>query len=288
MTQAIPNAPTGKLVRFDGIELATEAFGNPAYPSVLLIMGAMASMLWWADEFCRQLAGTGCYVIRYDNRDTGLSTTWEPGKPDYSFDDMVEDAFRVIDAHGLAAAHIVGMSMGGVIAQLAALEQPSRVLSVTAISTSPVGAERSRLPRSTAAFVEHSRDTVPPDWSDREAVIRYMVGEMRAVAGTLPFDEPAARERVRRDYDRARNFASAGNHYALKEGKPRRYRIAELRPPLLVIHGTADPLFPIGHGEAFLQFVPGARLVRLEGGGHELHAAHWSEIVSAIAGQTKR
>src|SRR5262249_35589565 len=157
------------------------------------------------------------------------------------------------DAHNLTAAHIIGMSMGGAIAQRAALEQPSRVLSLTVISTSPIDAEWSKLPKSTAAFIEHSQNSVPPDWSDRDAAIRYQVGEMRAVAGTLPFDEASARELAGRDYDRARNPASPANHYALKDGKPQRHRIAELRVPLLVVHGTADPLFPIGPGEAFLQ-----------------------------------
>jgi len=278
----------GKVIRTQGVEIAAESFGNPTHPPVLLIMGAMASMLWWPDEFCRRLAGHGRYVIRYDNRDTGRSTAWEPGAPGYSFDDMVEDVFRVLDAYGLGAAHLVGMSMGGGIAQLAALERPSRVLSLTLISTSPVGADRSKLPKSTAAFVEHVQNTAPPDWSDRAAAIACMVGEMRAVASTLPFDEASARELVGRDYDRARTPASAANHYALKEGKPHQRRIAELEVPLLVIHGTADPLFPIGHGEAFLRWVPGARLVRLEGGGHELHQAHWPEIVGAIADHTKR
>jgi pimeloyl-ACP methyl ester carboxylesterase len=283
MMQTIPIARTRTLVRADGIELATEAFGNPVDLPVILIMGAMASMLWWPEEFCRQLAGRGLYALRYDNRDTGLSTTCEPGAPDYTFDDMVDDVLRVLDEHGLAAAHLVGMSMGGAIAQLAALERPARVLSLTAISTSPVGADRSKLPQSAAAFAEHSQNTAPPDWSDRDAAIRYMVEEMRWVAGTLPFDEVSATELAGRDYDRAKNPASAANHYALKEGKPRQYSIAELQVPLLVIHGTADPLFPIAHGEEFLHLVPGAGMVRLEGGGHELHPVHWPEIVAAIA-----
>jgi pimeloyl-ACP methyl ester carboxylesterase len=287
MAKTIPIIQTPKLIRADGIELATESFGDPADPPVLLIMGAMASMLWWPDEFCRQLAAEGRHVIRYDNRDTGLSTSWEPGAPDYVFDDMVDDVFRVVDAYGLPAAHIVGMSMGGGIAQLAALEQPSRILSLTLISTSPIDADRSKLPKSTAAFVAHSKNSVPPDWSDRNAAIGYQLGEMRAVAGTLPFDEAFARELAGRDYDRAKSPASAANHYALKDGKPQRRRIADLAVPLLVVHGTADPLFPIGHGEAFLQSVPGARLVRLERGGHELHPAHWPEIVAAIADHTK-
>lgn len=185
---------TAKTIRTDGIEIATEAFGDPKHPAVLLIMGAMASMLWWPDEFCRQLAGQGRYVIRYDNRDTGLSTTWEPGKPDYTFDDMADDAVRVLDGYGLATAHVAGMSMGGMIAQLVALEHPARVLSLTAISTSPAGVDTSHLPQTTKAYQEHSAEAEGPDWSDRDAVIDYMVKDMRALAGpALPFDEAGER-----------------------------------------------------------------------------------------------
>ena len=147
---------TTKTIRADGIEIATEAFGNPAHPPVLLIMGVMASMLWWPEEFCERLAGQGRYVIRYDNRDTGLSTKYEPGEPPYTLDDMADDAVRVLDGYGIGAAHVVGMSLGGMIAQLAALKHPARVLSVTAISTSPIGTDTSHLPQMTQAYMEHS------------------------------------------------------------------------------------------------------------------------------------
>ena len=280
---------TARILRTGGVEIATEAFGDPAHPAVLLIMGAMASMLWWPDEFCRQLAARGRYVIRYDNRDTGLSTTWEPGKPDYTFDDIADDAVRVLDGYGLAAAHVAGMSMGGTIAQLVALGHPARVLSLTAISTSPVGVDTSHLPQTTEAYQEHAAEAGEPDWSDRDAVTDFMVKDMRALAGpALPFDTMAARQFVKRDHDRARGFASAPNHFLLKGNKERSSRLPDLSVPLLVIHGTADPLFPVEHGEASAQAVPGARLVRLEGGGHELHEAHWPQIIAALIEHTGR
>jgi pimeloyl-ACP methyl ester carboxylesterase len=285
MTTSPAIATSEKVVRFNGIELATEAFGSPEDAPILLIMGAMASMLWWPDGFCRQLAAGNRYVIRYDNRDTGLSTTWEPGKPDYSFNDMVDDAARVLDGYGLAAAHVVGMSMGGAIAQLAALDHPARVLSLTAISTSPVAMDTSHLPGATPAYSEHAAQKV--DRSDREDTIRFIVEDMRMLAGpALPFDGTAAREFVERDYDRARHFPSATNHFMLPEGKKRRSRLDDLKMPLLVIHGTADPLFPVEHGEAFVQAVADAKLVRLEGGGHELNESHWPQIIDAIVAHT--
>jgi pimeloyl-ACP methyl ester carboxylesterase len=220
---------TERLVHRDGVELATESCGDPTRPAVLLIMGAMASMMWWPEPFCRRLAGEGFHVIRYDNRDTGRSTCCEPGQPDYSFDDMVDDVFRVLDAYAVEAAHLVGMSMGGAIAQRAALERPRRIITLTLISTSPIDAARSELPGVDSASAEHFQQTAPPDWSDRAAVIRATVNEMRALAGTAqPFEEAAAREQVGRDFDRARNYASAANHYALPDGRPLRHRLSEL------------------------------------------------------------
>src|SRR5882724_12637812 len=120
-------------------EIVSQTFGDSADPAILLIIGAMASMLWWPEAFCRKLAGEGLFVIRYDNRDTGLSTKYAPGEPPYTFEDMADDAVRVLADHGIERAHVVGMSMGGMIAQLVALKHSSRVISLTVISSSPMG-----------------------------------------------------------------------------------------------------------------------------------------------------
>lgn len=280
-------AATVKTIRADGVEIATEAFGDPAHPPVLLIMGAMASMLWWPDAFCRQLSDRGRCVIRYDNRDTGLSSAWEPGKPTYSFDDMVDDAIRVLNGHGLVAAHIVGMSMGGMIAQRVVLDHPARVLSLTAISTSPAGIDTSHLPSASQAYQEHAGQAGDVDWSDREQAIGAMVAEMRVLASPLhPFHEAAAREFVSRDYARSHGYARATNHFILGSSREPRLGLSDVRAPLLVIHGTADPIFPIEHGEALARATAGAKLLRLEGGGHELHEAHRPRIVAAVAEHT--
>jgi pimeloyl-ACP methyl ester carboxylesterase len=125
------------------------------------------------------------------------------------------------------------------------------------------------------------------DWSDREQAIRSMVEEMRVLASPAhPFDEISATQFVERDFDRAKSFASATNHFLLESGRERRARLPDLRVPVLVVHGTADPLFPIEHGEALAQAVPGGKLVRLEGGGHELNEADWPQIIEAIVGHT--
>jgi pimeloyl-ACP methyl ester carboxylesterase len=247
----------------------------------------MASMLWWPDEFCQRLAGRGRYVIRYDNRDTGHSTTYEPGAPPYTFDDMVEDTFRVLDGYGLLSAHLVGMSMGGFIVQLAALKHPARVTTLTVISTSPAGEDTSALPGTSPAYLKHGERFAQVDWSDRAQPVAYLVEDSRQLAGHAhPFDEAAATHFIERDYDRAHNFASVVNHTQLEGGDEPPTRLSDLRPPLLVIHGTADPIFPIEHAHAFTAAVPAATLLRLEGSGHELHESDWDPIITAITTHT--
>jgi pimeloyl-ACP methyl ester carboxylesterase len=278
-----------RMIRADGLSLAAQAFGDPARPPLLLIMGGMASMLWWPEAFCERLADHGRYVIRYDNRDTGRSTQYPPGGPRYTFADMVDDAFRVLDGHAIPAAHIVGMSLGAMIGQVAALKYPSRVLSLTAISSSPVGTDTSHLPQFSEAFMAQMEAAEKVDWSDRAQVIACMIEDSRVLAGTAhPFEEAQVRAFIERDYDRAGGYLSATNHASLKIGDEWRGRLHEMKAPLLVIHGTADPVYPIEHGMALAEAVAGARLVRLEGGGHELHRAHWDEIIAAIVAHTGR
>ncbi|MDX8479309.1 alpha/beta hydrolase [Mesorhizobium sp. VK24D] len=264
-------------------EIVSESFGSTAAPAILLIMGAMGSMLWWPEAFCRQLAERGRFVIRYDNRDTGLSTKYTPGAPPYTFEDMVDDAIRVLDDHGIRKAHVAGMSMGGMIAQTVSLKYPTRVSALTVISSSPLGVDTSGLPGTSQAYEEHSAEGANVVWSDRSQVLGYTVKGAQALASTLhPFDSERTRAMIEEDYDRAGGLASATNHFLLKGGGPQR-RITDLTVPLLVIHGTADPIFPVEHGEALAAAVPGARLVRIEGGGHELHRNDWPLIIDAIA-----
>lgn len=274
------------VVRADGVELATQSFGNPAQPPILLRMGGMASMLWWPEEFCRQLAQRGRFVIRYDQRDSGLSTQYPPGRPGYGFDDAVDDVFRLLDGYRITAAHVAGFSQGGMVGQAAALKHPERVLSLTAISTSPIGVDSSSLPESGEAWLEHMAMDV--DWSDRSAAVAYLVEDARLVAGTAhQFDEARTRAFIERDFDRSGGYSSAANHSVLfRIGKAWQGRLQDMKVPLLVIHGTADPIFPIEHGEALAAAVPGASLVALEGGGHELHPAHWDTIIAAITRHT--
>ncbi|MBY5553622.1 alpha/beta hydrolase [Rhizobium leguminosarum] len=279
---------SGLMIRTDGVELAAQSFGNPNQPPLLLIMGGMASMLWWPEEFCRRLAERGRFVIRYDQRDSGISTKYPPGRPGYTFEDAVDDVFRVLDGYGIPSAHIVAFSLGGMVGQVAALKSPERVLSLTAISTSPVGVDTSHFPPSGEAWLEHM--AVEADWSDRADAVAYLIEDARLTAGIAhPFDEARTRAFLERDFDRSGGYLSATNHSVLFEiGESWRGRLDEMKVPLLVLHGTADPVFSPTHGETLARTVTDAKFVKIEGGGHELHPGDWEEIISAIDEHVER
>lgn len=276
-----------RVVRHGPVHLATEAFGDPGQPPVLLIMGATASMLWWPDEFCQALAGKGRFVIRYDNRDVGRSTTGLPGEPGYTIDDMAEDAVAVLDAYGLAQAHFVGMSLGAMIAQIVALKHPSRVATVTAISSSRLDEDDPGLPPMDPRLLEHFGRIAGLDWSDREAAVAFHVESFRISAGRqATFDAERARSLAEREYDRAINPQSAMNHAMLTGGESYRGRLGDIRAPFLVIHGRHDPILSFAHGLRLAEAVPGARLVALDEAGHELNERDWGLIVEEIHAHT--
>jgi pimeloyl-ACP methyl ester carboxylesterase len=276
-----------RMIEAGGVDLCTESFGDPADPAVLLVMGIGASMLWWEEGFCRILADGGRFVIRYDHRDTGRSVTYEPGRPGYTGADLAADAVGVLDAYGIPAAHVVGVSAGGAFAQLLALEFADRVRSLVLISTSPATPGDRDLPAPTAAF-GHVVSTAKVDPSDTGSVVEYLVAVSRVLAGDVrPFDEAAVRDLVRRDVERARDVGAALNHDLLADGAfPSLRPLSSLDVPTLVIHGTADPLFPTRHGEALASEIPGARLHLLEGAGHGVERADWTSITGAILEHT--
>lgn len=287
-----------RTIETDDVTLATEAFGDANDPPVVLIMGAMASMLWWPEAFCQRLAAQGRYVIRYDSRDTGRSTTYPPGEPGYTFDDLADDTARILDGYHLPAAHVVGFSAGGMTGQLAALMHPDRVITLTAICTSPFDSELHRQPvapehdaapepeREPAAAPNGTADA-GPDLADRDQAVAFLVEDWRNVAGTAyPFDEAGIRRVAEHDVDRAHNFASAANHHQITGGEAWEGRLGEIQAPLLVLHGTADPAFPRAHGIEFTERVPGTTLIWLEGVGHELPEPAWDTIIPAITRHT--
>jgi pimeloyl-ACP methyl ester carboxylesterase len=275
-----------RVIKANGVELCTESFGDPADLPILLIMGTGASMLWWEEGFCRMLADGGRFVIRYDHRDTGRSATYPPGQPGYTAAELTTDAVGVLDAYEIGAAHLVGVSAGGGCAQELALDYPDRVLSLVLISTSPAVPIDRALPPPTAQFGQFV-STVEVDWSDPESVIDYLVDYERLLEGRQrPFDEAAVRDFVCRDVERTRDIAALQNHDVMPQGQSSTKTLSSIGAPTLVIHGTADPMFPIGHGEALADEIPGGRLLPLEGAGHGVARADWDRIAEAILRHT--
>ncbi|WP_433169394.1 alpha/beta fold hydrolase [Kribbella sp. CA-247076] len=264
-----------RIYSVNGIELCAETFGDPADAAVLLIHGGSASMLWWPESLCARLASRGRYVIRYDQRDTGRSTTYPVGQPGYSMRDLAADAVGLLDALGIDRAHVVGQSMSGGIALTLGVDHPARVASVTFVSTTT---DDDDLPPPSADMPRFDR----PDITDREALAEYVVRMTAAEMGPL-FDEDATRDLVRRDIARARDFeASLTNHYAMDFDGPVHGGFGDLSMPVLVIHGELDPLLPPAHGEAVHRAVSGSSYVVLPGAGHGLPEACWDAFVDAV------
>lgn len=265
-----------------GIDLCVESFGDSDDPCVLLIMGAMASMLWWDEDFCRAMAARRLFVVRFDNRDVGRSSGGPPGELGYDVDDMARDALGVLDSYGVARAHLVGMSLGGMIAQIIGLRSPKRVASITAIASS-VWDERPELPGIDDSITSYHARAASVAWDDEAAVVDYLVGGWRLLSGTRHlFDEARARGLAHAEVRRARSLPSMFNHARLGGAEDLFGRVPNLDAPLLVIHGTRDPVLPYPHGQALAVTAPHAKLVTLEDAGHELHRADWPQVLDDI------
>jgi pimeloyl-ACP methyl ester carboxylesterase len=277
-----------RIVNANGVDLCVGTFGDPADPAVLLIMGSSASMDWWPDEFCARLAGGRRFVIRYDHRDTGRSVSYKPGAPGYTGDDLAEDAAALIPALHLSRAHLVGMSMGGAIAQLVALDYPERVSSLTLIATSAAvsGPDAPDFVPMTAEAAARFAAIATPEWTDRAAVIDYIVDLERVAAGSRPFAEAEWRQLAGQAVDRTTSVESfLTNHNAL-EDDGRIASLASLKVPTLVVHGTEDPVLPYPNGVALAGAIPGARMLTVEGMGHEVARVDWDVLVQAILEHT--
>jgi pimeloyl-ACP methyl ester carboxylesterase len=276
----------------NGIEIEYETFGDPKDAPVLLIMGLGAQMITWEEGFCETLAGAGFHVIRFDNRDSGLSTRMEEAglpdmaaalsgdvRPAYQLDDMAADAVGLLDALGVGAAHVVGASMGGYIAQLVAVNHPDRVLSLTSIMSGPAQPEAvPPKPEGMAILL------VQPPATRDERIAQGMEIRRVLIGPADPFDQDRERARAERAVDRAYYPIGTGRQLvAILAAHPRLKALKQVRVPTLVIHGTADVLVPVENGRMVAAAVPGARLVEIEGMGHDLPMRVWSQVVDAIA-----
>jgi pimeloyl-ACP methyl ester carboxylesterase len=281
----------------DQIELCYETFGDPGDPPLLLVMGLATQMIGWPDEFCRELAGRGFHVVRFDNRDIGRSTHIEGAPPTipqllvrskkparYRLSDMADDAAGLLRELGLAPAHVVGASMGGMIAQTIAARHPDSVLSLTSIMSS-TGAFWKGQPavRLLPIFLSRPR-------RGREESVKRVVAVFEAIGSRgLPKDMDLIRDLAERSYDRDHDPNGPGRQLAaiIASGN----RTAELRrikAPTVVIHGTDDPLVRPSGGKATARAIPGAQLVKIEGMGHDLPPAAWPRIIDAIVANAAR
>jgi pimeloyl-ACP methyl ester carboxylesterase len=289
-----------RTVRAHGIEIWCEDFGRPSDPPLLLVMGAGGQAILWPDEFCRALADGGRRVIRYDNRDTGQSSCFDFAQAPYTLSDMARDAVGLLDAFGIERADVVGASMGGMIVQTLALEHPARVRTLTSIMSTPLAASIMKAmlgaaepgalpgPAPKVMAVAMSRAGNPPRTPEER--IDLAVAMWRALAGSgEPFDEAAVRAREARILARARNIDAAQNHQLAVASSPDRDEaLRALRVPALVIHGTDDPILPLPHGRATAERIPGARLLEIEGMGHDFPVHAQKRMVEAILAHSAR
>ncbi|MBI1323797.1 alpha/beta fold hydrolase [bacterium] len=271
----------------DGSELHSESFGSPGDPPVLLIMGATASGRWWPDDFCRKLAESGIYVIRYDHRDTGESRKYPAGEPGYSLSDLAADALAVLDAHGVARAHFAGMSLGGWLTQMLALTYPERVLSITLIASEPLATPDPEIPPIDPAVIAYHSAAGELDWTDRSAVVAFQAGLWRLLTGPeRSFDVDSVAAIASADFERCGDPLAMFNHAMLggdpEEMQPLLDRLGEIRVPVLIVHGTHDLVLSYEHALRSAKRMPHARLLTLQGAGHELNRQDWPEIIEGM------
>jgi pimeloyl-ACP methyl ester carboxylesterase len=278
-----------RLIEVNGVDLCVDTAGDRAYPAILLISGMGGSMDWWEEEFCQRLAAGGRFVVRYDHRDTGRSVSYPAGAPGYTGADLAADVTGVLDALGRRSAHLAGISMGGALAQQVALAHPDRVDSLVLISTSPAVPVRSELPPMSQDLRAYFAAGIPqPDWAERAAVIDYLTGYERQLEAAQYFDEAHVRALAAQIVDRTSDMASSAmNHALAEEGELARGRLDEIAAPTLVIHGTADPMFPYGHAEALARAIPRATLLPLEGVGHQMPPRpYWTSVIGTMLRHT--
>lgn len=263
-----------RTIEIGGLEIWTEDFGDPSDPVVLLNAGGGAPGVIWSEAFCESLAAGGRHVIRYDYRDIGLSSRVDFEASPYTLADLTADAVGVLDAYGVTTAHFVGWSMGGQVAQCAALDHPDRVASVTSISSTPLrgaayGASESDLPGVSPAFLEAGAAMMAVPLSDVEGRVDATVAFFVAGGITEPFDEEELRTFARRAMARTQVPQNSANHILAGAGMPeRRNELARVTAPTLVVHGTNDLALGVEHGRATADAIPGAKLLLVDGMGH--------------------
>jgi pimeloyl-ACP methyl ester carboxylesterase len=285
-----------QLARTNGIELCYEIFGDAEAEPMLLIMGLGAQMIHWDDDFCRQLAARGFRVIRFDNRDIGKSSRLSGGKrltavellklkflkipvaAPYKLSDMAQDVIGLMDTLRIKSAHLVGASMGGMIAQEIAITFPERVRSLTSIMSTTGNPKIPPPTREASAIL-----MAPPPATKEEYFVRFAQTWKVLRAGSFPEDEALDRSRAERTFERGLNPAGVGRQLrAILASGSRKERLRSVKAPTLVIHGTVDPLVRPEGGKDTAASIPGAKLLMVKGMGHALPIPMWPQIIDAI------
>lgn len=285
------------VAKANGIELTYDTFGDPGAAPLVLIMGLACQMIAWDDDFCAMLAARGYWVIRFDNRDIGLSTKFsQSGVPDvaallarsmkgepvtapYTLHDMADDTVGLMDALRIDSAHVVGASMGGAIAQTIAIRHPQRLRTLTSImATSGAAGLPAPTPEAMAVLLT-------PTPTERNAYIERYIQTWKVLRGAgFPLDDARDPERAAQLHTRGLNPPGVARQLAaIIASGSRKKQLPSLAVPTLVIHGAADPLVPVECGLDVARSVPGAKLVVIEGMGHALPITMWPRIVDAIA-----
>ena len=285
----------------NGIEIEYDTFGAREDEPLLLIMGLGAQMIWWEEDFCRALAGLGLCVIRFDNRDVGLSTKFsglapenfgrslsaslkgETYEPPYRLEDMAADAFGLLDHLGYERAHVLGASMGGMIAQVMAVTRPERILSLISVMSTTGNPDLAAGGPAVKLVYK-----APP--RERDKYIDYQAGLWRQIGSPgFPRHEAWLRAMVARDYDRCFHPEGVGRQLlALLASGNRRPALAGVTAPTLVIHGSDDPLAPVSGGRDTAEAIPGAELLIIEGMGHDFPPEVWPVVVDAVGRTVRR
>ncbi|MCW3013882.1 MAG: alpha/beta fold hydrolase [Solirubrobacterales bacterium] len=288
---------TEQLITVGDIELCYESFGDPADPTVLLVMGLGTQMLGWRPEFCKLIAAEGYRVIRYDNRDVGRSTHFSdhappslgemllrrPRNPAYTLEDMADDAAGLLDALGVQSAHVVGVSMGGMIAQMVAARHPAKVRSLVSIMSTTGASLVGRPALKVLPFL------VKPPATERAAEIAR-IEALQDVIGSPGFERDVAstRELAGMSFDRSSDRRGAGRQLgAILASGNRTKALTCITAPTLVIHGTDDKMIAPSGGRATAKAIPGARLELIPGMGHDLPYELWPRFVGLISDQAR-
>jgi pimeloyl-ACP methyl ester carboxylesterase len=284
-----------QLIKINKLELWYETFGNKNNPAILLIMGAGAQGIFWPDEFCQKLTNNGFYVIRYDHRDTGLSTCFDFAKNPYDLKTLAKDALNLLDKLTISKTHIIGTSMGGYVAQLLAVYHPENVLSLTLIaSTTDLSVladivnkrdlSVSSMEPSFPEVIAMLQDNSPAPQSTDEARAR-LVSSWRILNGKeADFDEDFYNNLALKALERTKNSEAAGNHLKAIDRtvfniKP---ALANLKIPTLVIHGSADPILPLSHGKSIADAIPDAEFIVIKKLGHMLSQEFLIGIITKL------